>query len=131
MKEEFEQKLMNEFPWMESRGWNTGKKLNEPIFIECGDGWSQIIHNMCKKLHYSYEKMSKEEQDNFYVMQIKEKLGGLRVYPSLSNNETNQIIDEAEIESYKTCERCGIKGELRKDRPYIQVLCDDCNKKNS
>lgn len=128
MNQEFEQKLMDEFPWMEGRSWRTGEKLGEPTSIECDDGWSQLIYNLCKELQITYEKMSKEKQNNFYAMQIKEKFAGLRFYTSFVNDEINEAIDKAERKSHNTCEKCGVEGKLRNDG-WLQILCDNCYKK--
>jgi hypothetical protein len=128
MNQEFEQKLMNEFPWMEDRSWRTGEKLGKPISIECGDGWSQLIYDLCKELQITYEKMSKEDQDNFYATQIKEKLAGLRFYISIYNDEISNAIDKAERKSHHTCEKCGAEGKLRNDG-WLVILCDNCHKK--
>jgi len=87
-----------------------------------------LIYNLCKEFQITYEKMSKEEQNNFYAMQIKEKFAGLRFYTSFVNDEINEAIDKAERKSHTTCEKCGAEGKLRNDS-WLVILCDNCYKK--
>ena len=55
---------------------------------------------------------------------VKEKFGGLRVYLTSSTDEMEAAIDEAEAESFKTCEECGAPGVLRSDGGWLMTACD-------
>jgi hypothetical protein len=59
------------------------------------------------------------------VVQIKEKLGGLRIYISRGNEKMFQTIRQAEEASLVTCEDCGKPGRER-GTGWIRTLCDKC-----
>jgi hypothetical protein len=58
------------------------------------------------------------------VLQAKEKFGGLRFYLLNEPPELHAIIQQAENQSYKTCEQCGAPGKAR-NGGWIKVLCDE------
>ncbi len=98
--------------------------------FECGDGWFDIIKNLC-------EEIAKLEIDGLSVDQVKEKFGNLRFYVSFHSENTNpdtdkkieklyRLIDEAEKKSNEICENCGADGSPRTDKCWIQTLCDAC-----
>lgn len=91
--------------------------------IECGDGWYNLILNLCE----SIEKDLKEIND-FEVLQIKEKYGRLRFYTTHVPEHIFQLIREAESQSQLICEVCGDKGEKRKTT-WIFTRCDKCQNK--
>jgi len=92
--------------------------------IECDSGWYDLIYNCTKQISdYCY----KNTIDNIYVLQIKEKLGGLRYYLSCSNELIEQIIYNTENLSITTCELCGNKGKICKLNGFLlKCLCKKC-----
>lgn len=96
--------------------------------IECDIGWYDILSSLCF-LIAQHENNIKTR--NIYLVkftQIKEKLGGLRIY--IDNKQDSYIdglIAMAESWSYKTCEKCGEKGSLRNKNNWLKTLCDKCN----
>lgn len=85
-----------------------------------GLGWAPIIQRLYQ---------AKPEQTK--VIQVKEKFGGLRFYVENSTPEFNQLIREAEKESFTTCESCGITGDFvetktNKDGYWLLTLCAAC-----
>ena len=78
-----------------------------------GKGWSKILDRL-----YDVKPRS------VYVMQVKEKFGGLRFYVGTASEEFYDAIRSAEQESYKICEICGEPGKLREDLGWILTLCD-------
>ena len=91
--------------------------------FECDDGWYKMIYLLLQDLQ------ELKLNDNFYITQIKQKFGGLRVYTSYTNDDIDLIIQGYGDLSYKICECCGEEGVLRKDLSWIQVLCDTCMNK--
>jgi len=91
-------------------------------YLECDAGWNDIIADLHTKLAMLYP--------NYSILQIKEKLGGLRFYTgSVSDeihNEFHNIIGLAEELSYRTCEACGAKGTMCKREGWIKTLCRPC-----
>lgn len=55
--------------------------------------------------------------------QIKEKFGGLRFYVGAASDEMHDLITQAELKSFRTCEQCGAPGELRTGG-WVKTLCD-------
>jgi hypothetical protein len=101
---------------------------------ECREGWYPIIEEALDKMEKTIEKMPKKEQkvfkSSFEILQIKEKLGGLRIYINMYSDEIIEIIREAEEKAEETCETCGNPGKLREFHHWLFTNCDDCyNKK--
>jgi len=121
MNKENTQKLLDDFPEMffeDSRG--EGKPTMFRNHIYCGDGWFDIIYNLCNEISPFRPK----------VMQIKEKFGGLRFYCMFPNEDNSKkgydFIRKAEQQAYKTCEQCGSPGELRIHNGWRSLKCDQC-----
>ena len=97
---------------------------------DVGKGWTEILANAFKQIAEAFDKACADFSE-FSVSQIKEKFGGLRIYTGALDvsvaDQTYKIIDEAETESYVTCEYCGKPGKPRKGG-WIKTLCDDCAK---
>lgn len=87
-------------------------------------GWANIIRDIHKKLYYLDE--------DYGIMQIKEKFGGLRYYYSIGGENKDYIINEiardvvssGEKMSYQRCEACSNYGALRSGG-WVQTLCDE------
>ena len=84
-----------------------------------GDGWLDLLLKLCQDI----DKM--EKPDNFEVVQVKQKFGGLRFYCDNITDEIAQRIREAEDESYKTCEKCSAEATAFSDG-WITTLCKKC-----
>lgn len=97
-----------------SEGYNYN---NDTFCFQCNDGWYDILNNLCKQI----EPLLKEGQ---FVVQIKEKFGGLRFYMNSSNDKIEGYICEAEKLSFKTCEICGKPGKLN-GKGWIRTLCEE------
>lgn len=72
-------------------------------------------YGACKKWSPPYPK----------AMQVKEKFGGLRFYMNYYVEDLEDLISEAESQSYNICEKCGKPGKSR-EGGWIVTLCDDC-----
>jgi hypothetical protein len=79
-----------------------------------GPGWSKLI-----------DKIYDAKPRSVYVMQVKEKFGGIRCYTGGATEEFYNVIDAVERESYRTCEVCGKPGKLREDLGWILTLCKE------
>jgi len=87
--------------------------------FECGNGWLNIIDELSKKIT--------ELDPDVQAAQVKEKFGGLRFYIDGGSKEVYKLIDEAEEESYKTCEKCGTKENVSQTKTgWVLTLCDKC-----
>lgn len=93
-------------------------KTGEWIYGCVGPGWRSILESLVKDL------LAKGWSGE--VSQVKEKFGGLRFYcESDGAPGIYDRIQEAEDESFKTCEECGAPGRPR-DWSWIKTLCDKC-----
>jgi hypothetical protein len=103
---------------------------NYPICwgFECDSGWFSIIDNLCFKLNKIIETVPKEEQENYYVLQCKEKFGTLRYYMSCETEEMSKVIQETEDLSASICEFCGNPGTLDTSQYWVKTLCPTCSK---
>lgn len=95
-------------------------------FLGCDDGWLDLIFELSKKLETEIEKLSTEDQEKFYVVQIKEKFGSLRFYMSYENDAMGKHIRIAEEKSCETCEGCGSENSNIVGRNWLVNLCEDC-----
>ncbi|MDD2495164.1 MAG: hypothetical protein PHE29_08230 [Tissierellia bacterium] len=130
MKEELEQKLMDKFKFMEARNVWSGEKLNFPMPCSCGEGWFQLIWNLCEKIETELMKLPKNSDYEFMVLQVKEKYGILCFYtgsiPSLIADAIFNAICEAEGRSTTICESCGAGGITKHRGNWIRTLCNQC-----
>ena len=124
MREELEQKLMDDFPFMEVKSFVDGERLGCPIICECQDGWFKLIYSMCKEIDELYKAKGKDVNE-LNIEQIKEKFGRLRIYMGNYIEGVNEIIERYERLSENTCERCGKLGEIR-GKSWVQTLCNEC-----
>jgi len=92
--------------------------------FECMEGWLKLIDELSKKIT--------ELDPDVQVSQVKEKFGGLRFYIDGGSDEVHKLIEEAEEESYKTCEGCGTKENVSQTKTgWVKTLCDECVKRRN
>ena len=92
-------------------------------YFECGPGWHPLIKDALTRI----EALGIA---NLAILQVKEKFGGLRIYLSLDNDETNAIITAAEDEAHKTCEECGSRENVElRSGGWLRTLCNNCEEK--
>jgi len=96
--------------------------------FECGDGWYDLINQLCGDISKWYNTNRGGIPDDFYVVQVKEKFGSLRFYITAAPKEIHDMISVAEQKSYFICEKCGKEGKMfyRDELPWIMTLCDKC-----
>jgi len=99
-----------------------------PRGFECGDGWSDLLYRLCERLEPLVRKLNAtlDPRERFEVLQVKQKLGGLRFYVSHHAAAIDTEIDRARLSSLRTCERCGRPGTLRNREGWLVTLCDQC-----
>lgn len=95
--------------------------------VSFGPGWYELVYELSEKLEALILKLPKLERENCYVVQVKEKWGGLRFYLSSSTTNIHRLISKTESQSRKICEDCGQPGEPR-DGGWIRTQCLDCFK---
>jgi hypothetical protein len=121
MKKETEDKIVSEFPeyFPNFRGNPSETCLAWGLAI--GEGWAEMFHQLCRDIKLA-------NPDKFHFEQVKEKFGGLRAYFIGGNEVVSKLIDQAESDSYKICERCGTKDNVSSSGSWIVTLCEACRK---
>ena len=116
---------------------------NGGITTEFNSGWDKIISDMFDQIEpvlrdiYNLEpERSQDPENQFRVMQIKEKFGSLRVYvdiPSFWKTEyqrqcdlIQEAINTADNLSIETCELCGEPGRIV-GTGWLSCRCQKCD----
>jgi len=106
-KKEFEALLYKEF----------GKYLElDKYGIECKSGWYNLIWELTEDIVDGLDSV-------LHIVQIKQKMGGLRYYIRGGDVIMNTLINIAESQSFNICEICGKKGKLNSEHLFMQTLC--------
>jgi hypothetical protein len=137
MKKELERQLVDKYPLLYKmydtpRRSSAYTRMNDGF--ACGDGWYQLLDNTSEKLMNVISKLSKEEQEKYFIFQVKEKFGTLRIYFDSLNNDLSEsesfirnIVREAENISSQTCMTCGKNGaKIRSNGRIMFTACDVC-----
>lgn len=133
MREELEYALAQKFAFMKRRAQKrTGgvKNIYQALGIQAGDGWYQLLHNLCEELAKCIH--DSDEPVKFVVTQIKEKYGTLRFYYYLEDGDfetreqIDEIIDKYEGLSATVCECCGNPGKLLEKHGQLMARCEEC-----
>lgn len=100
--------------------------------FSCHQGWFPILERLFDEIAAI---LKDGDPSRFQLRQVKEKLGGLRVYwsyGSLEQTADSDIQDrimlavfEAEARSERTCEVCGRPGLARFQRGWWATRCDE------
>ena len=97
--------------------------------ICCGEGWHNLIDDLSAKIEKIIAALPEDKQGYIYAQQVKEKWGSLSFYMSYSNEEIDELIDEAELKSELTCEVCGEPGTIDQRMGWLSCRCPTCNTK--
>lgn len=105
--------LRERFPWF------------QPVWgIECQEGWYGLLESLCEAIQAA------SPPDQFKIIQVKEKFGGLRVYADGYTDEIRSLLYDAETDSFEVCELCGSKDGVKvgaKDGTrWVRALCEKC-----
>ena len=114
MKKELDDYLCTTYPAMFV---NRHKSMKESCMcwgFECGDGWFQILNQLCQNIQHHIDWKNKKEETvpQVVVEQVKEKFGTLRFYYSGGDDYIRGLVSMAESMSGVTCEECGNPGTL-------------------
>lgn len=93
--------------------WEKGIIFTPIAFgFECGDGWTDLLVELCSKIQSHLKTIPEEEAKNIVAVQVKEKYGTLRFYLSCEDDAISDFIRDATIKSSMTCETCGKPGKV-------------------
>lgn len=155
MDSKLQQQLYDKYPLLFAQKDLDRTKTAMCWGIGCGDGWYDIIDTTCGLLQelvdepkhsvelyqklieqnpngdsvHAYKELVAKAQEKVIpqieIAQVKEKWGSLRIYLTNYTPQINSILSFAESMSFKTCERCGNKGQPA-PKGWVIVLCDPC-----
>ena len=96
--------------------------------FDCGPGWIKILDDLFSKLDSTLAA-----DIELQLLQVKEKLGGLRFYCRIEPQPPEDIyrqirrqIDIAQAWSFHICESCGRGGQLMKRDGFYFTACERC-----
>lgn len=92
--------------------------------FECGDGWSDLLVDLCEKIQARLNELSPEVARDIVALQVKEKYGTLRFYLSSYDGVIENLVQEAERKSACVCETCGKVGKIR-GACWYYTACDE------
>lgn len=86
--------------------------------LDIGPGWYDLVIQLDRDIS--------SIDPNYELLQCKEKFGGLRYYYRTTEDhiKIDDLIRQAEIKSYVTCEDCGEPSTTQSDDGWIHTLCD-------
>jgi hypothetical protein len=117
--------------------------------FECGNGWYALIDAACVVVMRRYENevlayraavragedvaliersrllLEAAERDVPAVLQVKEKLGSLRIYFDGGGERARAASEFAEHLSESVCELCGCGGKLSSDGGWMRTRCEE------
>jgi len=78
LKDEFELKLQEDFPFMKQNRVDGERNTYRRFGCECSGGWYSLIHNLCQEITEKYAEYKLPV--DIIILQIKEKFATLRFY---------------------------------------------------
>lgn len=112
--------LGDDFSFMERRpGYRT--TTYQHWGCECGDGWYQLIHDLCGEIAAAYSRAGKEP--DIIVKQVKQKFAKLRFYYSFEGASDGLVIDFLGSGTlYFAPEQDGLPDEVKALRSEIKKI---------
>jgi len=143
MREELDKQLCEKYPLMFKDRHGDPMDTLMCWGFEHGDGWYQIINNLCDNIQHYIDwshkshawdiKWNEEHADEprpvreivpqVVVDQVKEKFGTLRFYYQGGDDKIDGMVRMAESMSAVMCEQCGAPATTR-GPGWIRTLCD-------
>jgi len=124
MRQDLIQKLITKYPNL-YRDFVNAKGPRG--YMSVGNGWFPLINDLSSKLEKMILKLPENKQKYYKATQIKQKWGGLRYYMNDRTAEMRIVMEDAERESWITCEVCGKPGKLNQQvmGKWVTVSCKD------
>lgn len=123
----------NEAAWEEQKRIRKRFPGIATVSFECLSGWFPLLELMFEEIRAAIPPGS---EDKWRLLQVKEKLSGLRVYWRYASDDTSaeveavrhritQAVRLAEARADHTCEVCGARGKFRNRQGSLMMRCDD------
>lgn len=91
--------------------------FSEAFDVSLPEGWYEITREACDAIV--------RVDPTARVAQLKEKFGGVRMYMNKSAHTTHTVIQELEIRSVRTCQKCGAEGKRTQKKWLVATLCEE------
>ena len=127
MNKENTQKLFKRFKFFRPE-----KSIKESLMsfgFEHGNGWFQLIWDLCLDIERILKVAPKHIREQFEVIQVKEKFGTLSFYCNIGTDEIFDRVNQAEEESAHICEECGSHEGKLYGNGWLKVRCHECKLK--
>lgn len=103
--------------------------LND-VPIRCGDGWYDLLDELCTKLERIIIQQPREHRPQYAATQVKEKYGLLRFYiQGAPTPRMAELIRQAANASESICDVCGEPGDLKSDKGprgyWVRTRCEE------
>ncbi len=123
MRQELDDFLCQRYPGIFCDRHNSAGQTGMCWGFECGDGWFDIINELCAEIS---AHIAAGEMQAVVATQVKSKVGSLRFY--FKNRASNPLacamIEVAQRRSELTCEQCGGYFAEGSDRMRRHHSCD-------
>jgi len=133
--EDYDRYIALQYPWARIHTWE-GKVLDGDedtsiFYYRLPDGWKiAFLEPLLKELDAAIKKLPPAQQEEFYLLDVKEKYGSLRIYPIWYTNEIDKVIDKYSEISERTCYDCGAPA-TKISTGWIEPYCDEHAPPNS
>jgi len=92
---------------------------------ECGGGWRYLIEDACARIR---EALEADQDNTLKMVQINQKAGVLNMFwegtlSARARTKVERAIEQAYIESARTCEVCGFEGRLYTCAGWLTTAC--------
>ena len=92
---DYDHYLLKKYPWTAVHNWE-GKLVDvdhTEFYNNVPDGWKlSILSDLVEELDAAVKELPKREQEKFYLVQVKEKYGALRIYPTWYTEKISKIL---------------------------------------
>ncbi|WP_273150757.1 hypothetical protein [Methylophaga thiooxydans] len=96
-------------------------------FLNCGDGWYQLIVNMMDELEPMAQEMKQLYGKEPKLFHIETHHATMQVVIDDISKAMDEIIERYEEKSETICVSCGAPG--RPQGKWVEILCNSCFKK--
>lgn len=133
MREELRQQLFDTCPiiYRHQHSPHKDNAFFRWMGFRCGEGWFDLLLELSIDIENEViahrNKHDVEMQNLPYVVQVKEKFGGLNFYMSRQNDKISKLIFDAAKRSETTCERCGMFAKTRRIHGWCYTECRSCH----
>jgi hypothetical protein len=119
MSPELEKRIFDRFPKL----FQDSEGNQACTVIEVGDGWLAVIVDFLQKVESHLPEISGDlDEEEFRILEIKEKYGSLRIHTTSMDEVIFDLIQKAGEDSLSICELTGEAGFLHSKLGMVKTL---------